>query len=151
MFTFSSPCFFFSSNIRQTFRLPRVLKPDARIVVQAVLLAKPRPADPLRLLLLLAQVVPRDQLARRLQARRERVWRLVSVVFIWNGSGISRSTTSPLWPDVGVKSCPKSNNSEVFQDYPESYQSFVLLLLEFFSPRIFKNRPIWPHWRRRLI
>ena len=42
-----------------------------------------------------------------------------------------------VWPDVGVKCSP------IFQNRPKSCQSFGLILLETFSPRTFKNRPIW--------
>ena len=80
-----SPSISLTSNVRQTSRLSRIfLRSAVVVVVQGVLLTKPRSANSFRLLLLLAQVVPRDQLARRVQARGERVGGFCTVVFICN-------------------------------------------------------------------
>ena len=40
------------------------------------------------------------------------------------------------------------DKTEVFQNFPKSYRSFRLLLLEILYPRTLKNCPIWSHWFR---
>ena len=73
-----------TSDVRQALGLPGVVPAAAGVVVQAVLLSEPRSGDPVGLLvLLLAQVVPRDQLSGRVEAVGQRVRGFGAVVFVW--------------------------------------------------------------------
>ena len=72
----------------------------------------------------------------------------------------SPSLSVPVWPDDGIQSSPKFPKSGpkgshssfylksgVFQNIPESYQTYGLLLYEKIVPEIIKNRSIWSHDR----
>ena len=40
--------------------------------------------------------------------------------------------------------------SVAFHFCPKNHHAYGILMIEIMSPRTFKNRPIWSHWRRKI-